>query len=74
MLPDESYNRALLENAHPPAWRNPDPLDKYNLVIVGAGPAGILAAREAATVGAKVALIERDLMGGRVPQCRLYSF
>ncbi len=64
MLPDESYNRALLENAHPPAWRNPDPLDKYNLVIVGAGPAGILAAREAATVGAKVALIERDLMGG----------
>lgn len=64
ILPDESYNRELIENAHPPAWRNPDPLDQYNLVIVGAGPAGILAAHAAATLGAKVALIERDLFGG----------
>ena len=64
MLPDESYNRALLENAHPPAWRNPEPRDKYNLVIVGAGPAGIVTAHAAVAVGAKVALIERDLVGG----------
>jgi pyruvate/2-oxoglutarate dehydrogenase complex dihydrolipoamide dehydrogenase (E3) component len=64
MLADESHNRELLESAHPPAWRNPEPLDKYNLVIVGAGPAGILAARAAAAVGAKVAIIERGLIGG----------
>ena len=64
VLPDDSYNSALLENAHPPVWRNPEPRDKYNLVIVGAGPAGIITARAAVAVGAKVALIERDLVGG----------
>ena len=64
MLLDESYNRALVENAHPPAWRNPDPRDRYNLVIMGAGPAGVLAARAAVPLGAKVAIIERDLVGG----------
>lgn len=38
--------------------------DKYHLVVVGAGPGGIAAAREAASLGAKVALIERDRIGG----------
>jgi len=41
-----------------------DPWDKYNLVIIGAGPAGLVAARAAAALGAKVALIERNLIGG----------
>ena len=39
-------------------------MDKYNLVIIGAGPAGLVAARAAAALGAKVALIERNLIGG----------
>ena len=64
MSPDNHDNRMLLEDAHSPAWRNPEPRDQYNLVIVGAGPAGILTARAAATVGAKVALVERKLLGG----------
>jgi pyruvate/2-oxoglutarate dehydrogenase complex dihydrolipoamide dehydrogenase (E3) component len=64
VLPDDSYNTALLQNAHPPAWRNPESRGKYNLVIVGAGPAGIITARAAIGVGARVALIERDLVGG----------
>ena len=64
MLPDESYNRELLENAHPPAWRNPEPLDQYNLVIIGGGPAGLITALTAANLGAKVALVDRDLLGG----------
>ena len=46
------------------AWRNPKSADKYNLVVIGAGPGGITAAREAAALGAKVALIERNLIGG----------
>jgi pyruvate/2-oxoglutarate dehydrogenase complex dihydrolipoamide dehydrogenase (E3) component len=45
-------------------WRNPRPADRYNLVILGAGPAGILTALEASRKGAKVALIERDRLGG----------
>jgi pyruvate/2-oxoglutarate dehydrogenase complex dihydrolipoamide dehydrogenase (E3) component len=62
--PDDRFNRTLMENVHPPAWRNPDPVDMYNLVIIGAGPAGLTAARSAVALGAKVALIERELFGG----------
>jgi len=36
----------------------------YHLLIVGAGPAGLIAAEAAVSRGAKVALIERDLLGG----------
>ena len=43
---------------------NPDPAGKYNLLIVGAGPAGLLAALSRSAVGAKVAIIERNLLGG----------
>ncbi|MDB5394685.1 MAG: mercuric reductase [Rhodospirillales bacterium] len=36
----------------------------YNMVVVGAGSAGLVSALIAATVKAKVALIEKDKMGG----------
>jgi len=47
-----------------PSWRNPDPRGPYHLLIIGAGPAGLIAARAAVRAGAKVALIERNLLGG----------
>lgn len=46
------------------SWRNPDPRGPYHLLIVGAGPAGLLAAKAASRRGAKVALIESNLLGG----------
>jgi pyruvate/2-oxoglutarate dehydrogenase complex dihydrolipoamide dehydrogenase (E3) component len=64
VLRDDHSNRELLENVRPFSWQNPAPSIIYDLVILGAGPAGLLAAHEAATLGAKVALIERDLLGG----------
>ncbi|MGB1254125.1 MAG: mercuric reductase, partial [Candidatus Promineifilaceae bacterium] len=48
----------------PPDWRNPTPSGKYNLVIIGAGSAGVTLAQYAARFGAKVALIEKHLLGG----------
>jgi pyruvate/2-oxoglutarate dehydrogenase complex dihydrolipoamide dehydrogenase (E3) component len=63
-LPDDRDDRALLANIHPPEWSNPRPASEYNLVVLGAGPAGLVAARSAAALGAKVALIERNLIGG----------
>ncbi len=48
----------------PPDWQNPTPDGRYNLVVVGAGPAGLVCAAGAAGLGAKVALIERHQMGG----------
>jgi pyruvate/2-oxoglutarate dehydrogenase complex dihydrolipoamide dehydrogenase (E3) component len=62
--PDDDANRRLVENVHPPEWRNPTPDGRYNLVVLGAGTAGLVAAAGAAGMGAKVALVERNLMGG----------
>ncbi|MEG0990171.1 dihydrolipoyl dehydrogenase [Gordonibacter sp.] len=38
--------------------------DRYNLIVVGAGPGGYVAAIKAAQLGLSVALVERDLVGG----------
>lgn len=64
ILPDDINNQALLRNVHPERWRNPEPAERYNLVVIGAGTAGLVTAAGAAGLGAKVALIERRLMGG----------
>lgn len=62
--PLDEHNRKLVANVHPPAWTNPEPAERYHLVVVGAGTAGLVSAAGAAGLGARVALIERDLMGG----------
>jgi len=64
VLPDDAFNRALLSAVHPPAWVNPQPTGRYNLVVIGGGTAGLVSAAGAAGLGAKVALIERHLLGG----------
>jgi len=48
----------------PPDYKNPIAKGRYHLVVVGAGPAGLITAIGAAGLGAKVALIERHRMGG----------
>src|SRR5947209_12733603 len=64
VLPDDAANRTLVANVHPPDWVNPEPAERYNLVVIGAGTAGLVSAAGAAALGAKVALVERELMGG----------
>lgn len=64
VLPDDDHNRALVANVHPGDWVNPVPAKRYNLVVIGAGTAGLISAIGAAGLGAKVALVERELMGG----------
>lgn len=62
--PLEGHNLRLLEQVHPPGWRNPEPRERYHLVVVGAGTGGLVTAAIAASLGARVALVERALMGG----------
>ena len=39
-------------------------MERYDLVVIGGGTAGLVAAAGGASLGAKVALIERDKLGG----------
>ncbi len=54
----------LCLNGRPPDWCNPQPREPYHLLVIGAGPAGLVAARAAAALGARVALVEKHLLGG----------
>ena len=38
--------------------------DSYNLIVMGGGSGGLVCAAGAAAMGAKVALIEKEKMGG----------
>lgn len=64
--PMDEYNQQLVSHVHPPDWVNPKPADRYDLVVIGAGTAGLVTAAGAAgmDIGLKVALVERHLMGG----------
>src|ERR1700751_6321152 len=62
--PEDQYNRTLADNVHPFDWVNPVAKRRYNLVVVGGGTAGLVTAAGAAGLGASVALVERDLLGG----------
>ncbi|MCP3986190.1 MAG: mercuric reductase [bacterium] len=62
--PWDEFNQTLVGNVHPADWSNPVPDGRYNLVVLGAGTAGLITALVASSLGAKVALVERHLMGG----------
>ena len=64
LAPMDEHNETLVNRTHPPDWTNPEPADRYNLVVLGAGTAGLVAASGAAGLGARVALVESDLFGG----------
>ena len=64
VLRDDASDAELLASVHPGDWVNPEPAGRYNLVVLGAGTAGLVTAAGAAALGARVALVERNLMGG----------
>jgi pyruvate/2-oxoglutarate dehydrogenase complex dihydrolipoamide dehydrogenase (E3) component len=58
------FDRELIANTHPGDWTNPTSRERYNLVVVGGGTAGLVCAAGAAGLGARVALIEKHRLGG----------
>ncbi|MGG6295102.1 mercuric reductase [Leptolyngbya sp. AN02str] len=66
LQPLDEYNQALMSHVHPPDWVNPKPTACYDLVVIGAGTAGLVVAAGVAGLGLglKIALIEKNLMGG----------
>jgi len=64
LAPLDAHNRTLIGNVRPEAWVNPEPSGRYNLVVIGAGAAGLITSAVAAGLGAKVALVESHHLGG----------
>lgn len=62
--PLDDYDRQLREAVSPPTWINPEPRPRYHLVVIGGGTAGLVSAAGSAGLGARVALVERNFLGG----------
>ena len=62
--PLDEHNLRHLGNVHPERYTNPTAKARYHMVVVGGGPGGLVVAAASAALGAKVALVERHLMGG----------
>ena len=60
----DEHDRRLLDHVRPAGFRNPPPASKYDLVVIGGGTAGLVCAAGAAGLGARVALVERERLGG----------
>lgn len=64
-LPSEcEHNKMLVEHIHPHDYTNPTPTEEYDLVVIGAGVAGLISVIIGAWLGKSCALIERHGMGG----------
>ena len=62
--PGKEFDDQWQQFVFPKDYVNPEPKSRYHLVVIGAGPAGLITSIAAAGLGAKVALIERHAMGG----------
>ncbi|HSG64647.1 MAG TPA: FAD-dependent oxidoreductase [Gammaproteobacteria bacterium] len=62
--PGAEHDAILRSMVFPPGYVNPPARPRYHLIVIGAGPAGLICALGAASLGATVALVERQAMGG----------
>ena len=62
--PGQHFDEIARQLVFPSDYENPSPKSRYHLTVIGAGPAGLVAAISAAGLGARVALVEAQAMGG----------
>jgi pyruvate/2-oxoglutarate dehydrogenase complex dihydrolipoamide dehydrogenase (E3) component len=64
LVASSASDERLLSLVRPAGHANPTPDGRYDLVVIGAGTAGLVAAIGAGILGARVALVEQGLLGG----------
>lgn len=62
--PANDFDRLLDERTGRSQWTNPVAGDRYNLVAIGGGTAGLISALGAAGLGGRAAIVERHRLGG----------
>ncbi|HVA58561.1 MAG TPA: mercuric reductase [Gemmatimonadaceae bacterium] len=62
--PFDAPNAHWAGNVSPRGWPLPPKRDRYHLVVIGGGTAGLVSAAIGAGLGARVALVERAMLGG----------
>lgn len=66
----EAFSKRFKQDIFPSNWINPEPKGPYDLIVIGGGPGGMTAAFFAKTLGAHVALVEKEHFGG---ECLSYG-
>jgi pyruvate/2-oxoglutarate dehydrogenase complex dihydrolipoamide dehydrogenase (E3) component len=61
---NDEFTEKLTQNVFPSNWKNPKPSEIYDLVVIGGGPGGLTAASIARDLHAKVAIVEKNHLGG----------
>ncbi|MGI9257595.1 MAG: FAD-dependent oxidoreductase [Gammaproteobacteria bacterium] len=62
--PGSEFDDVWRQLTFPDDHVNPETRSRYHIVVIGAGSAGLISAIGAAGLGARVALVEREAMGG----------
>lgn len=61
----DEHNCDLYDKVHPMQWVDPaNDQGKYDMLVIGGGAGGLVTAAGSAGVGARVAIIERNFLGG----------
>lgn len=62
----DKYNCDMYDNIRPREWVDPetDGNNKYDILVIGGGAAGLVTAAGSAGVGARACLIEKGFLGG----------
>lgn len=68
--PSQDFAQKIHADIFPSNWKNPKPIETYDLLVIGGGPGGMTAATIGKSLNASVAFVEKKHFGG---ECLSYG-